>query len=283
MNVHKMGSNKRIALIAHDNKKAELIEWAIYNKAALSRHRLCATGTTGKLLEKALNQTITKYMSGPLGGDQQIGARIAERKIDVLIFFWDPLEPQPHDPDVKALLRMAVVWNIPIACDRSSADFMISSPLMTGSYERTVPDYTAHNDREIPIAEDPAWEERAGEDPAGEDEESDRAPFDPALAQLVFGAHVEDERRIRLVELLEQRRGGDPLDPRDQVLVDHVVGANQHLVGKRIANVLQRHPPEHAIAQTLDYLAAFDQRRHLDPVERAAVAFGDNRILRHVH
>ena len=144
-----MGSSKRIALIAHDNKKSELIEWAIYNKDALSRHRLFATGTTGKMIEKALGQTITKYMSGPLGGDQQIGARIAERKIDVLIFFWDPMEAQPHDPDVKALLRLATVWNIPVAMDRSSSDFLMTSPLMHTEYEAAIPDYSDYVKRKV--------------------------------------------------------------------------------------------------------------------------------------
>jgi len=144
MQIVKMNSQKRIALIAHDNKKAELIEWAVYNKNALSKHKLCATGTTGKLLEQSLGQPITKYQSGPLGGDQQIGARIAERKIDVLIFFWDPMEAQPHDPDIKALLRLGVVWNIPIACDRSTADFLMTSPLMYEEYQSVLPDYTQY-------------------------------------------------------------------------------------------------------------------------------------------
>ena len=134
----------RIALIAHDNKKAELIEWAVYNKEALSKHKLCATGTTGKLLERALDQSITKYQSGPLGGDQQIGALIAERKVDVLIFFWDPMEAQPHDPDIKALLRLGAVWNIPIACDRATADFLLTSPLMYLEYEIVLPDYSQY-------------------------------------------------------------------------------------------------------------------------------------------
>jgi methylglyoxal synthase len=144
MHSPKMGSRKRIALIAHDNKKAELIEWAIYNKQALARHRLYATGTTGKLLEEALDQSITKYLSGPLGGDQQIGARIAEGKIDVLVFFWDPMEAQPHDPDIKALLRLGVVWNIPIACDRATADFLMTSPLMYEDYQVILPNYTLY-------------------------------------------------------------------------------------------------------------------------------------------
>ena len=139
-----MSGSKRIALVAHDNKKSELIEWAVYNKAALGRHRLYATGTTGKLLEHALGQPISRFLSGPLGGDQQIGSRIAEGKIDVLIFFWDPMEAQPHDPDIKALLRLGVVWNIPIACDRATADFMLTSPLMYEDYEIILPDYSQY-------------------------------------------------------------------------------------------------------------------------------------------
>lgn len=137
-----MTEKKKIALVAHDNKKRDLLEWARYNKELLAHHELYATGTTGTLLEKILGVEVNKFQSGPLGGDQQIGAKIAEGEIDFMIFFWDPLEPHPHDPDVKALLRIAVVWNIPIACNRASADFMISSPLMTGEYERFVPDYT---------------------------------------------------------------------------------------------------------------------------------------------
>jgi methylglyoxal synthase len=144
MSIYKMAASKRIALVAHDNKKKELIEWAVYNKSVLSMHRLFATGTTGKMLEKAIGVPITKYMSGPLGGDQQIGARIAERKIDVLIFFWDPMEAQPHDPDIKALLRLGVVWNIPCACDRSTADFLLTSPLMHQDYEVIQPDYSLY-------------------------------------------------------------------------------------------------------------------------------------------
>ncbi|PWT75933.1 MAG: methylglyoxal synthase [Bacteroidetes bacterium] len=145
----KMTSVKRIALIAHDNKKTELIEWAVYNRIALSRHKLCATGTTGKLLEKALGQSVTKYLSGPLGGDQQIGALIAERKVDILIFFWDPMEAQPHDPDIKALLRLGAVWNIPIACDRATADFLLTSPLMFQEYEIVLPDYSRYLKRAL--------------------------------------------------------------------------------------------------------------------------------------
>ncbi|MBK7701772.1 MAG: methylglyoxal synthase [bacterium] len=141
-----MLNDKRIALVAHDNKKRDLLEWALYNRDLLAHHDVYATGTTGKALEEALGFAI-KLQSGPLGGDQQIGAKIASNEIDFLIFFWDPLEPQPHDPDVKALLRMAVVWNIPIACNRASADFMISSPLMEGEYERLVPDYEHYRNR----------------------------------------------------------------------------------------------------------------------------------------
>ena len=138
---------KRIALVAHDNKKRDLLEWARYNKVLLANHELYATGTTGKLLEQELGVEVHKLQSGPLGGDQQIGAKISEHELDLLIFFWDPLTQQPHDTDVKALLRIAVVWNIPIACNRASADFMISSPLMSGVYESQRPDYEAYTGR----------------------------------------------------------------------------------------------------------------------------------------
>ncbi len=140
---------KRIALVAHDNKKRDLLEWAKYNRNLLERHEIYATGTTGETLLRELGLDIIRLQSGPLGGDQQIGSKIVSNEINFLIFFWDPLEPQPHDPDVKALLRMAVVWNIPIACNRATADFMISSPLMDGDYFRIVPDYEVYRSRNI--------------------------------------------------------------------------------------------------------------------------------------
>ena len=148
-----MEHDKKIALVAHDNKKRDLLEWAKFNRVLLAHHKVYATGTTGTILERELGFTVHKLQSGPLGGDQQIGAKITEGSIDFLIFFWDPLEPQPHDPDVKALLRMAVVWNIPIACNRASADFMISSPLMDGEYDRLVPDYDEIRSRKIVASE----------------------------------------------------------------------------------------------------------------------------------
>jgi methylglyoxal synthase len=135
---------KKIALVAHDHQKENLLDWASYNKTTLEQHELYATGTTGKLVEEELDIPVNKLQSGPLGGDQQIGAKIAEGEIDLLIFFWDPLESLPHDPDVRALLRIATVWNIPVACNRATADFVISSPLMTNTYQRMVP-----NDRGV--------------------------------------------------------------------------------------------------------------------------------------
>ena len=138
-----------IALVAHDNMKQDLLDWAEHNRDILAEHEVVATGTTGRMLETRLGFEIRKMQSGPLGGDQQIGAQIAEGGIDFLIFFWDPLEPQPHDPDVKALLRIAVVWNIPIACNRASADFVITSPLLTSPYKRKLPDFDAYRRRAI--------------------------------------------------------------------------------------------------------------------------------------
>lgn len=163
-----MEHDKKIALVAHDNKKQDLVEWAKYNRDLLAHHQVFATGTTGHMLERELGFPIVKLQSGPLGGDQQIGAKIATGEVDFMIFFSDPLEPLPHDPDIKALLRMAVVWNIPIACNRASADFMISSPLMDGEYDRLVPDYEWYRTRQSvtsaradqgaeDLAEDRAW------------------------------------------------------------------------------------------------------------------------------
>ena len=140
---------RRIGLVAHDNKKVDLVEWAKFNRQILLKHDLIATGTTGTLLEENLGIGIHKLHSGPLGGDQQLGALIAEGSIDFLVFFWDPLEQQPHDPDVKALLRIAIVWNIPVACNRASADLMVSSPLMTSDYERQMPDYQDYINRPL--------------------------------------------------------------------------------------------------------------------------------------
>lgn len=131
---------QHIALIAHDNKKNDLLAWVLFNKGTLANHKLYATGTTGSYLEDSIGIPIVKFNSGPLGGDQQVGAKIAEGEIDFLVFFWDPLEPQPHDPDVKALLRLAVLWNIPTASNRATADYIISSPLMEQTYQRTTPD-----------------------------------------------------------------------------------------------------------------------------------------------
>ena len=142
-----MEERKRVALVAHDNRKKDLLEWARYNRGSLAEHDLFATGTTGGRIADALDLPVERLIHGPLGGDQQIGSRIAEGVIDFLVFFWDPLEAQPHDPDVKALIRLAVVWNIPVACNRATADFLISSPLMTTDYERAMPDYDAYLNR----------------------------------------------------------------------------------------------------------------------------------------
>lgn len=142
-----LSPSKTIALVAHDHKKEEMIAWALRQKPQLQQHTLLATGTTGALLAKALALPVTCLLSGPLGGDQQMGARIAEGLIDMLIFFWDPMEAQPHDPDIKALLRVAVTWNIPIACNESTADFLLSSPYMQGTYRLQLPNYSAYLER----------------------------------------------------------------------------------------------------------------------------------------
>lgn len=142
-----MSASKHIALVAHDNKKDDLLEWAEHNLGSLRQHSLYATGTTGRVLSAKLGLEITRMQSGPLGGDQQIGAGIVDGDIDVLIFFWDPLESQPHDPDIRALLRIAAVWNIPVATNRATADFLMSSPLMSGSYERLLTDYYDYRTR----------------------------------------------------------------------------------------------------------------------------------------
>jgi methylglyoxal synthase len=140
---------KRIALVAHDNRKAELIDWAYLNRAQLAKSELYGTGTTGKLMEDMLGQPVIRLLSGPLGGDQQVGAMIAEERIDLLIFFWDPMSAQPHDPDVKALLRLCVVWNIPVASNRATADFIFTSPLMNESYVAAQTDYSTYLNRKV--------------------------------------------------------------------------------------------------------------------------------------
>jgi methylglyoxal synthase len=155
-----MEKTKNVALVAHDNRKHDLVEWVRWNSKVLSKHSLICTGTTGKLVEEGLLADdpkvaraplqITKLKSGPLGGDQQLGAMIAEGKVDVLIFLWDPMEPQPHDVDVRALLRIAVLYNIPTACNRSTADFMISSPLLGQEYKPAVVDYSGYIERALP-------------------------------------------------------------------------------------------------------------------------------------
>lgn len=141
METHIIAGQKRIALVAHDNRKEALAEWAVKNKKVLSRHFLCGTGTTAKLITERTGLPVKAYRSGPLGGDQKIGSLIAELGIDLLIFFWDPLTSQPHDPDVKALLRIAVLYNIPVAMNRATADFLLSSKLMEKDYERVILDF----------------------------------------------------------------------------------------------------------------------------------------------
>jgi len=144
-------SKRNIALVAHDNKKKELVAWALDKQTLFADIGIFATGTTGRLIEGALNRPIQRLLSGPLGGDQQIGAKIAEGVIDVLIFFWDPLEPQPHDPDIKALLRIAALYNIPVACNKASADYMIHSPLLHNDYTPDKPDFSDYTTRQTPI------------------------------------------------------------------------------------------------------------------------------------
>lgn len=134
-------AKKHIALVAHDGKKQSLEGWCVKHKSLLAEHKLYGTGTTGNLIEQATKIPVEKLLSGPMGGDQQLGAKIAEHEIHILIFFWDPLASQPHDPDIKALLRLAAVWNIPVACTESSADMLLSSPLMTSEISREIPDY----------------------------------------------------------------------------------------------------------------------------------------------
>ncbi|GDX31435.1 methylglyoxal synthase [Actinomycetes bacterium] len=134
-----IGTGKHVVLVAHDNKKADLLEWAAHNREVLTTHHIYATGSTGRLIRDKLQIPVKRFLSGPLGGDQQIGAFIAQGAIDLLVFFWDPLEQQPHDPDVKALLRIATLWNIAIASNRTTADMIITSPLFANGYRRTPP------------------------------------------------------------------------------------------------------------------------------------------------
>ncbi|MEG2353868.1 MAG: methylglyoxal synthase [Clostridium sp.] len=147
----KLQKRKNIALVAHDNKKGELLTWVKDNLSSLKEHNLFATGTTGKIISSKTGLSITGFKSGPLGGDLQIGAKIVEGELDILIFFWDPLESQPHDPDIKALLRIASVYNIPNATNKSTADFLISSPYFTDEYVRSIDNFDSHFSREIII------------------------------------------------------------------------------------------------------------------------------------
>ncbi|MGD8426057.1 MAG: methylglyoxal synthase [Balneolaceae bacterium] len=145
----KMGKRKKIALIAHDHRKSDLIDWCEYNSDLLSKHELFGTGTTGQLIAEKIGLDVNRFKSGPLGGDLQIGAAIAQSEIDIMIFFWDPLQAQPHDVDVKALLRIGVLYNIPMACNRSSADFIISSGLIDDEYDRFLVDYSKRFTKDI--------------------------------------------------------------------------------------------------------------------------------------
>lgn len=147
--IDRMEAQKHIAIVAHDNRKADLLDWVLVNKEKLSKHILSGTGTTAGLVTEKTGLKVEAFKSGPLGGDQQIGSRIAEGTIDFMIFFWDPLEAQPHDPDVKALLRIAVLYDIPVASNRSTADFILTSPLMDMAYERQVIDYSKRIKRKI--------------------------------------------------------------------------------------------------------------------------------------
>lgn len=152
---YEMDKVKTVALVAHDNRKADLTEWVDYNASKLAIHHLVCTGTTGKMVEETLAksnespQSLVKLKSGPLGGDQQLGALVAEGKIDILIFFWDPMQPQPHDVDVKALLRITVLYNVPTACNRSTADFLIDSPHFELKYKKQLTDYSRYIHRSI--------------------------------------------------------------------------------------------------------------------------------------
>lgn len=148
-----VGETKTVALVAHDNKKLNLLEWVDFNKEKLKHHNLLSTGTTGRLIENEIGLTVEKLDSGPLGGDQQLGSKCSQGQVDAVIFFWDPLAALPHDPDVKALLRISVVWNIPIACNRSTADFLFSSELMEEDYERSIPDYDTYKDRDVEVGQ----------------------------------------------------------------------------------------------------------------------------------
>lgn len=149
-NMNQQKDKPAVALVAHDNKKKDLVAWCRHNKALLQNYKLYATGTTGKLLQAETGLQVQCLLSGPLGGDLQIGALIAEGQVDFLLFLWDPLEAQPHDPDIKALLRIAAVWNIPVACNRASADYIFTSRLLNEPYERDHPNYSSHLNRAVP-------------------------------------------------------------------------------------------------------------------------------------